>query len=132
MKRSLTAEEKVKALKEVGDEKINDLSAVQSNQDEQLQEQFIVQLKIRRKLYRVNLKEIACIYVKDESIVIIALNEKQIGIYSTTLDHMKTLIIEKGLVEDFFFHRSFILAYALFEYPDLRINKKEIITRLNQ
>lgn len=45
---------------------------------------------------------------------------------------MKTLITEKGLKNNFFFHRSFILAYAFFDYPNLKISIKEIITRLNQ
>lgn len=130
MKRHLKKTVNENVLKEVRNE--NDLFIPRADQDEHLQDQFIVQLKVRRKFDQVDLKEIACIYMKDESVVIIALNEKQIGIYSITLDHMKTLITEKGLKNNFFFHRSFILAYVFFDYPNLKISIKEIITRLNQ
>lgn len=78
MKRHLKKTVNENVLKEVRNE--NDLFIPRADQDEHLQDQFIVQLKVRRKFDQVDLKEIACIYMKDQSVVIIALNEKQIGI----------------------------------------------------
>ena len=132
MKKSLTAEEKVKALREVERTEILDRRKFEEQSDQSYIGNKSIHLGSGKRRVEIALNSIAYIVVDDKKVTIVGFQSEVILIYSISLTEIKKQIESSNLKSEFFFHKSFILAYAFLEKPGIKYSLKYIISELRK